>query len=267
MNRGQPFIPNTQSAKLMQPCDGAFDHPAALAQIAAMRRATLGKLVPDSSILQDLSMLRAVVGTVGLHTLWLRQWSSPPALDWRQAVEQRNKLRDVMPIGLGQDDIDRQALRIDEEVVFAPRLAAIGWVRSSFFPPWTARTDELSATTREKSSLSAPRSLVSSTRCSRVHTPAFCQACSRRQQVIPEPQPISCGSISQGMPDCKTNRMPVSTRRSSSRLRPGCVLRRRLTGNSGQIISHNSSSTSSRAISPRNEKYLQGHMTTLYSFC
>jgi hypothetical protein len=240
MNRGQSFISNTQSVKLMQPCDGAFHHPAGLAQMAAMRSAALGKLVPDSPVLQDLPMLRAVVGTIGLHTLGLLQGPSPLALDRRHAIEQRNELRDVMPIGLGQNDIDRRTLRIDEKVVFASRLAAIRGVRSGFFPPWTARTDELSATTREKSSLSAPRSLLSSTRCSRVHTPAFCHARSRRQQVIPEPQPISCGSISQGMPDCKTNRMPVSTRRSSSRLRPGCVLRRRLTGNRGQMISHNS---------------------------
>jgi hypothetical protein len=65
------------------------------------------------------------------------------------------------------------------------------------------------------------------------HIPAFCQARSRRQQVMPEPHPISCGSISQGIPDYRTNRMPVSTRLSSNGLRPGCVLRRRLTGNSG----------------------------------
>src|ERR1700733_1747619 len=30
--------------------------------------------------------------------------------------------------------------------------------------------------------------------------PRSCQSRSRRQQLIPEPQPISCGSISQGIP-------------------------------------------------------------------
>jgi hypothetical protein len=79
MNREQTFIANTQSTKLMQPSDGAFHHAAGLAQIAAMRGATLGKLVPDSPVLQDLSML---------------------ALDRRHAIEQWNKLRDAMPIGL-----------------------------------------------------------------------------------------------------------------------------------------------------------------------
>src|ERR1700720_1475455 len=39
--------------------------------------------------------------------------------------------------------------------------------------------------------------------------PRYCQSRSRRQQLIPEPQPISCGSISQGIPLRRTNTIPV----------------------------------------------------------
>jgi len=39
--------------------------------------------------------------------------------------------------------------------------------------------------------------------------PHSCQSRSRRQQVMPEPHPISCGSISQGIPLRRTNTMPV----------------------------------------------------------
>jgi hypothetical protein len=42
-----------------------------------------------------------------------------------------------------------------------------------------------------------------------------------RQQLMPLPQPISRGSGSQRRPVCKTKRMPVSTARLSSGLRPG----------------------------------------------
>lgn len=52
----------------------------------------------------------------------------------RNAFRQRHELRDAMPIGLGRNDIDRKILRVDEKVVFALRLAAINWVRSSFSP-------------------------------------------------------------------------------------------------------------------------------------
>ncbi len=179
MNRRQPLISHAQMAKLVQPCDGALHHPSGRAQIAAVRSATPGDLMLDATFFQGLPMLLTIVPAIGLHPLWFMQWPAAFARDGSNSLYQRHELGDVMPVCLGQNDIDRHALRVDEKVVFAPRLTAIGWVRSSFFPPCTARTEELSATTREKSSLSAPRSLTSSTRCSRVHTPAFCQAGSR----------------------------------------------------------------------------------------
>jgi len=233
VNRGQPFVAYAQSSELMQPGDGAFDDPPSLPQVTAMRGPSLGNLMPDAALFQRQAVSAAIVGTIGLDRFWPFQW--PPALasNWFYAVNQWQQLRNIMPVGLGQNDVDRDALRVDEKVVLAACLTAIGWVRSTFFPPCTARTDELSATTREKSSLSAPRNLSRSTRCSWRHTPAFCQARTRRQHVMPEPQPISRGSISHGMPDRKTNRMPLNTRRSSSGLRPGCVLRRCLIGKSG----------------------------------
>ena len=123
-----------------------------------MRSSSPGNLVPNASLFQRQAMGAAIVGAIGLNRPWLFQ--RPPALAsnrWH-AFDQRQQLGNVMPVGLGQNDIDRDPLRVDEEMMFAARLAAIGWVRSSFFPPCTARTDELSATTREKSSLSAPRS-------------------------------------------------------------------------------------------------------------
>ena len=42
----------------------------------------------------------------------------------------------------------------------------------------------------------------------------------RRRQVLPEPQPISSGSMCHGRPLRKTNRMPVSTARSGWGFRP-----------------------------------------------
>jgi hypothetical protein len=47
--------------------------------------------------------------------------------------------------------------------------------------------------------------------------PASCQSRNRRQQVMPEPQPSSCGSISQGMPLRSTKRIPVKQARSGQR--------------------------------------------------
>src|SRR5215218_7945941 len=82
-----------------------------------------------------------------------------------------------------------------------------------------------------------------STRCSFSHTPASSQSRRRRQQVLPEPQPISWGSISQGMPLLRTKMMPDKAARSSTRGRPprgfgGSG------GSRGSMSSHSSSVTS-----------------------
>lgn len=198
MNRGQPVISNPQSAKLMQPRDGTFHHPAGLAQMAAMRSATPGKLMPDSPVLQDLPMLRAVVRAVGLHTLRLCQWASPLALDRRHAIEQRNELRDVMPIGLGQDDVDRQALRLDEQVVFASRLAAIGFgpvffPRGRHAPTNCRRPREKNRAGRRRAAWSAARGAAGSTRPPfATHAAAANRSCPSRSPSLAAAFPREC---------------------------------------------------------------------------
>jgi hypothetical protein len=266
MNRGQSFIAYAESSKLVQLGDATCDESPGLVQIAAVHGSASGNLVLYAALLQRQAVRTATVSTVGLDRLRLFQWSPELSSNRLNAINQRQSLCDVMPVGLG-DKANRHALRVDEEVVLAALLAAVGWVRSTFSPRCTARTDELSATTRKKSSLSAPRSLSSRTRCNLRHTPAFCQARTRRQQVMPEPHRISCGNISHGIPDCKTNRMPVRMRRLSNGLRPGCVLRRCLTGCSGCTISRNSSLISSRAILPRHDSYRRVAMTLKIPFC
>ncbi len=70
--------------------------------------------------------------------------------------------------------------------------------------------------------------------------PACCQSRSRRQQVMPLPQPISAGRYSHGSPVLSTNRMPVSAARSGTGGRPpfGQGL---AGGSNGSIILHKSS--------------------------
>lgn len=69
---------------------------------------------------------------------------------------------------------------------------------------------------------------------------ARCQACSRRQQVIPEPIPSSAGSFFHGTPVSRTDRMPSSTARSSIRGRPVRPLAAGAgSGISGSASSHN----------------------------
>lgn len=238
----QAFITHAQPSELMQPCDSALYHPAGFTQPTTVRGATPGNLGTDALARQQSAQRIGVIGAVGLDQRRLASWCAAHARHGRDRRDQRQQLRDVMAVGARQDQRKGYALGVREEVVFAARTTAIGWVRSTFFPAPTARMEELSATAREKSSRFAPRSFDSNTRCSFVQTPRRCQYLSRRQQVIPEPQPISCGSIFQGMPERNTNSIPVSTCRSLNIRRPAYRFRLRLFGSSGSMWAHNSSS-------------------------
>ena len=129
----------------------------------------------------------------------------------------------------------------------AARPAAVGRVRAAELAPFWAGTDALSSEHRPQSIAFAVPSRSSSTRWSLAHTPALCQSRKRRQQVMPQPQPISWGSIAQGMPLWSTNRMPASALRSSTGGRPPFGLGR-CGGNSGATTAHSLSLTSAFAM-------------------
>jgi hypothetical protein len=87
----------------------------------------------------------------------------------------------------------------------------------------------------------------SSAKCIRSQTPARCQSRRRRQHVIPDPHPSSCGSICQGIPLRRTKTMPVRHARSETRGRPPCGRRARI-GKKGSTRFHNRSGSNAAAI-------------------
>jgi len=247
MDARTPFVAHRESPEPMQPGDRAFDDPARAAEPAAVRRAALGEGGLDAAPVQGVSMRLGVVGAVALDEIRFHARAAGAAANGRHRVHERQQLRDVVAIGRGQLRAERNPVRVGKNMMLRPGLAAIGRVRSSFFPPRSARSDELSAMARLKSRSPRWRSSASSTAWSRFQTPRRCHASNRRQQVLPDPQPISLGTICHGIPLRSTNRMPVSTARSSSGRRPGCLRRRRLGGGkSGSILAQSALSNKVR---------------------
>ena len=99
----------------------------------------------------------------------------------RDGIDQRQELGDVAAIRRRQVHHQRDAAGFGQNVMFRPLLAAIGWVRSGFFPPRTARRYALSTTARDRSRSPRRWSAFRSAACRRAHTPARCQRTSRRQ--------------------------------------------------------------------------------------
>ena len=228
------FVADRETAIAMQPGERAFDNPAGRAEAAAMRRAPTREDGDDAAGPQPVAMGLRIVAAIPLQRARPAARPTAPTPDQRQRRHERIELRNVVDVRGGQLRDERDPVGFRDEVVLGTRLAAIGWVRSSFFPPRTARTDALSMMAQRWSSRPRRRSSASNVSCSRCQTPVHCQRTSRRQQLLPEPHPIRRGSICQGIPDRSTNKMPVRIARSGMGVRPcRCPRRRRRTGMRG----------------------------------
>jgi hypothetical protein len=232
---------------LMKPSDRSFYDPASFAEPTAVHGVAVGKCRLDIATSQLALMRARAVRAVALDFQWAAARSAWLAMNRRNGVNERHQLRDIVIVGGGQCDGQRNAGGVRQHVMLAACLASIGRIRPGFCPPSTARTLELSITARDQSIRSAACNLANSTRCKTSHTPAAYQSRSRRQQVMPHPQFISCGKSSHGMPVRNTNKMPVSAARSPIGGRPPLGYSRGA-GSKGSISDHSSSLTNVRAI-------------------
>ena len=228
------FVTDREAAKAMEPGVRTFDHPSEDAEAAAMWRAPSRQDGDDALGAEAIAVRLRVVPPIALDHARLAPRAPAPSADGGQGGDEGVKLRDVIDVRGGYLRDERDAACVGDEVVLGTRLAAIGWVRSSFFPPRTARTDALSTTVQRWSSRPRRRSSAKSVSCSRCQTPVRCQRTRRRQHVLPEPHPICRGSICHGMPDRSTNKIPVRIARSGIGVRPcRCPRRRRRGGING----------------------------------
>jgi len=240
---GAAFVPDAEATELMQPRQSTLDDPAVDTQPAAMPDAAARQHRFDAQSHERIAMRIRMIRPIALHTI--RTAAGAPALtgDRRDRVNQRQKLGHVVPVRTGKYRRERNTVRIGDDMVLRAVFPAIRRVGAGLRPPKTARTEALSTTARDQSILSASRNRLSNSWWTSCQTPASCHSCSRRQQVMPHPQPISCGRSSQGMPVLSTNRMPVNVRRWSIGFRP--PLGRGFGGGRQGSMSSQSSSVSS----------------------
>jgi len=247
MNIVTTFITNSQSTKLVQPRKRPLNNPAKDPQTTAVLCSTFGQKRIYAQLSQCISMRLAVISSITLNTIRSLTRTTYLACNWRDRFNQWQKLGYIVPVGSGDFYCQRDTIGICDNVMFRPQFPSIRCIRARFRPPKTARTEDESTIARQKSILSFFRRCLSRIRCILSHTPAFCQSFRRRQQVIPEPQPISLGRYCQGMPVFSTKIIPVRAfRLSRGGLPPlgrgGCL------GIIGSMIFHNSSFISGLAI-------------------
>ena len=147
----EAFVSDGEPAIPMQPGERPFHDPAGPAQAAAVRTVAAGAQRAPAPGAQLVAVPLGVIPAVTLHDGHVADRPARLAPHAGHRVDEREQLRNVRPIGGRQVRDERNAGRVGEEVVFTPRFTAIGWVRSSFFPPRSARTDALSTTPRARS--------------------------------------------------------------------------------------------------------------------
>ncbi len=184
--------------------------------------ATPGDTGPDATDAAVLAAAPVVVALVGVQFVGPSPWPAAPSVPHQgNGIQRRRQHAAVVLVGWPDQPTRWRAAGIDRDVAFTSRPAAC---RHS-----------------------------SNTWCRATHTPALCQSRRHRQQLMPEPQPISTGSISHGRPDFSTNRMPVRVARFDRRGRPPFGFGAP-GGKSGAIATHKSSGTRGLAMPPQRAK-------------
>src|SRR5215211_3117515 len=244
-----PLVAYLQPPVAVHPRQRSFHDPPVSSQLLAGFDASPGYPRRYAPLPERFAASREVVGFVGMQLLrsFARAPTSRPTDRFDGVHGLFQDLR-IMDVGRRVGHRQRDASPVDHNVALRARFALIRRIRPGLSAPPGAAT---LAESRDALSQSIPSALPrrpKRIRCRRSHTPTSCHSLRRRQQVIPEPQPISWGNISHGMPLFSTKMMPVRAARSSMRGLPPLGLGGSA-GNSGSITSHSSSVTSGLAIS------------------
>jgi hypothetical protein len=90
-------------------------------------------------------------------------WAPAVTAYWRDVLDQRHELGDVVAVAAGQRRLQRDAVRFGDQVMFRASSGTVDRARTGFGPPFMARRCEPSITVRDQSS--TPAACSSASRC------------------------------------------------------------------------------------------------------
>jgi hypothetical protein len=99
-----------------------------------MRPAAFRQLARNAAALQLITVRLGIVAPIALHETGLAQRGARAAAHRRNGIHQRQQLGYVVPVRRREPRHNRNPVRVGENMMFRPGLAAIGRVRSSFSP-------------------------------------------------------------------------------------------------------------------------------------
>jgi hypothetical protein len=133
-------VADEQSLELVQPGEGALDHPAGAAEPRSVLGLAPGDLRPDPALAECAAVGGIVVGAIGSHPLGAAPRPADTAAHDRHAFEQRDQLRDVVAVAARDRPGERDPRRVDQEVVLGAGSGSINRARARRGAPFFACT-------------------------------------------------------------------------------------------------------------------------------
>jgi hypothetical protein len=120
-----PFPAQPQAAEEVQPGEGALDDPAQLADAGPVLGPTAGDDGLDAAAAQFAPVFVVVIAAIGNQLFGALARTPTLAAHGANAVNERQQLRDVVAVGAGQGDGERDAGAVDQQVVLAAGAATV----------------------------------------------------------------------------------------------------------------------------------------------
>ena len=140
MDLGATVVADEQPLEVVQPSEGALDHPAGTAE----PRAVLGLAASDDGLhapcADEAAVGVVVVAAIGDDRIRATTRPADDAAHGRHPLEQRDQLGDVVAIAAGERPGERDPAAVDQEVVLGPVSGSINRARARRGAPFFACT-------------------------------------------------------------------------------------------------------------------------------
>jgi hypothetical protein len=237
------FVSEGEPTVAEEPGDRPFDLPAVPAEPFAGLDTGAGDARDDVAFPQPGQVLGGVVRLVRPELGWAAPARSATGSRCGYPADQRLERVDVVGVGRGDSDSERDALSIGDDVQFAAILAAISRIPPGQRSPFFARTEAASTIAEVQSNSPLAPNSSRTLRCSRRHRPSSVHAANRRCAVAGDTPNVS-GRCRQAHPLVSTYTTAVNAARSSTGAVPPPCGRGANDGSNGATSPHSSSGTS-----------------------
>ena len=114
---GSAFPADAQASEAVQPGEGALDHPPVGAQSGAVTGAAAGDGRHDAAVADLVAVDVMVVAAVREQRVGPAAGAADPPPDRRDRVEQGQQLGDVVAVAAGQQDRERSAVPVGDQMM------------------------------------------------------------------------------------------------------------------------------------------------------